>query len=176
MKEKKTGKDSGRLLHAVRVSKFLQVAVLAAGVLGMSAASQSMTEISEKEQPLWQVWSAEECDAGLTVETVGENLILQKKAKLTADSEERRDFRAMYAGDGNHTDETLRWSSENDWENNDHWLMADFGEPVSIGAVRIYWERTNAKSYALEYSQDKENWQQASVLKRRRSKKSSRLC
>ena len=77
MREKKTGKDSGRLLHAVRVSKFLQVAVLAAGVLGMSAASQSMTEISEKEQPLWQVWSAEECDAGLTVETVGENLILQ---------------------------------------------------------------------------------------------------
>ena len=164
MKEKKTGKDSGRLLHAVRVSKFLQVAVLAAGVLGMSAASQSMTEISEKEQPLWQVWSAEECDAGLTVETVGENLILQKKAKLTADSEEGKDFRAMYAGDGNHTDETLRWSSENDWENNDHWLMADFGEPVSIGAVRIYWERTNAKGYALEYSQDKENWQQASVF------------
>lgn len=164
MREKKTGKDSGRLLHAVRVSKFLQVAVLAAGVLGMSAASQSMTEISEKEQPLWQVWSAEECDAGLTVETVGENLILQKKAKLTADSEEGKDFRAMYAGDGNHTDETLRWSSENDWENNDHWLMADFGEPVSIGAVRIYWERTNAKGYALEYSQDKENWQQASVF------------
>ena len=189
MKEKKTGKDSGRLLHAdrrledgksagdksvgrrhangrhaVRVSKFLQVAVLVAGVLGMSAASQSMTEISEKEQPLWQVWSAEECDSGLTVETVGENLILQKKAKLTADSEEGKDFRAMYAGDGNHTDETLRWSSENDWENNDHWLMADFGEPVSIGAVRIYWERTNAKSYALEYSQDKENWQQASVF------------
>lgn len=164
MREKKTGKDSGRLLHAVRVSKFLQVAVLAAGVLGMSAASQNMTEISEKEQPLWQVWSAEECDAGLTVETVGENLILQKKAKLTADSEEGKDFRAMYAGDGNHTDETLRWSSENDWENNDHWLMADFGEPVSIGAVRIYWERTNAKSYALEYSQDKENWQQVSVF------------
>ena len=164
MKEKKTGKDSGRLLHAVRVSKFLQVTVLAAGVLGMSAVSQSMTEISEKEQPLWQVWSAEECDAGLTVETVGENLILQKKAKLTADSEEGKDFRAMYAGDGNHTDETLRWSSENDWENNDHWLMADFGELVSIGAVRIYWERTNAKSYALEYSQDKENWQQASVF------------
>lgn len=164
MKEKKTGKDSGRLLHAVRVSKFLQVAVLAAGVLGMSAASQSMTEIAEKEQPLWQVWSAEECDAGLTVETVGENLILQKKAKLTADSEEGKDFRAMYAGDGNHTDETLRWSSENDWENNDHWLMADFGESVSIGAVRIYWERTNAKGYALEYSQDKENWQQASVF------------
>ena len=164
MKEKKTGKDSGRLLHAVRVSKFLQVAVLAAGVLGMSAASQSMTEIAEKEQPLWQVWSAEECDAGLTGETVGENLILQKKAKLTADSEEGKDFRAMYAGDGNHTDETLRWSSENDWENNDHWLMADFGEPVSIGAVRIYWERTNAKGYALEYSQDKENWQQASVF------------
>ena len=164
MREKKTGKDSGRLLHAVRVSKFLQVAVLAAGVLGMSAVSQSMTEISEKEQPLWQVWSAEECDAGLTVETVGENLILQKKAKLTADSEEGKDFRAMYAGDGNHTDETLRWSSENDWENNDHWLMADFGEPVSIGAVRIYWERTNAKGYALEYSQDKENWQQASVF------------
>ena len=75
MKEKKTGKVSGRLLHAdrrledgasagdksvgrrhangrhaVRVSKFLQVTVLAAGVLGMSAASQSMTEISEKEQ------------------------------------------------------------------------------------------------------------------------------
>ena len=164
MKDKKTGKDSGRLLHAVRVSKFLQVTVLAAGVLGMSAASQSMTEISEKEQPLWQVWSAEECDAGLTVETVGENLILQKKAKLTADSEEGKDFRAMYAGDGNHTDETLRWSSENDWENNDHWLMADFGESVSIGAVRIYWERTNAKGYALEYSQDKENWQQASVF------------
>lgn len=164
MKEKKTGKDSGRLLHAVRVSKFLQVTVLAAGVLGMSAVSQSMTEISEKEQPLWQVWSAEECDTGLTVETVGENLILQKKAKLTADSEEGKDFRAMYAGDGNHTDETLRWSSENDWENNDHWLMADFGEPVSIGAVRIYWERTNAKGYALEYSQDKENWQQASVF------------
>lgn len=82
----------------------------------------------------------------------------------------------MYAGDGNHTDETLRWSSENDWENNDHWLMADFGEPVSIGAVRIYWERTNAKSYALEYSQDKENWQQASVFEEVPEQKSSRLC
>ena len=175
MREKKTGKDSGRLLHAVRVSKFLQVAVLAAGVLGMSAASQSMTEISEKEQPLWQVWSAEECDAGLTVETVGENLILQKKAKLTADSEEGKDFRAMYAGDGNHTDETLRWSSENDWENNDHWLMADFGEPVSIGAVRIYWERTNAKGYALEYSQDKENWQQASVFEEEPEQKEQQI-
>ena len=88
MREKKTGKDSKMLLHAdrrledgksagdkqvgrrhangrhaVSVSKFLQAAVLAAGVLGMSAASQSRTEISEKEQPLWQVWSAEECDA-----------------------------------------------------------------------------------------------------------------
>lgn len=161
MREKKTGKDSKMLLHAdrrledgksagdkqvgrrhangrhaVSVSKFLQAAVLAAGVLGMSAASQSRTEISEKEQPLWQVWSAEECDAGLTVETVGENLILQKKAKLTADSEEGKDFRAMYAGDGNHTDETLRWSSENDWGKQRS--LADGGlETVSIGAVRI---------------------------------------
>lgn len=151
MKEKKSGKK-GRML---------QIAVLAAGVCGMSAVSQSTAGISYQEQPSWQVWNAESCDAGLVVETIGKNLILQKKAKLTADSEESKDFRAMYAGDGNRTDETARWSSENDWENNDHWLMADFGEQVSIGAVRIYWERTNARSYALEYSQDKENWQQA---------------
>lgn len=77
MREKKTGKDSKMLLHAdrrledgksagdkqvgrrhangrhaVSVSKFLQAAVLATGVLGMSAASQSRTEISEKEQPV----------------------------------------------------------------------------------------------------------------------------
>ena len=110
------------------------------GVMGKTMdviAKLLFPEISEKEQPLWQVWSAEECDAGLTVETVGENLILQKKAKLTADSEEGKDFRAMYAGDGNHTDETLRWSSENDWENNDHWLMADFGEPVNLDVSLI---------------------------------------
>ena len=59
---------------------------------------KSMTEISEKEQPLWQVWSAEECDAGLTVENRWGKFDFTEKAKLTADSEEGRDFRAMYAG------------------------------------------------------------------------------
>ena len=41
--------------------------------------------------------------------------------------------------------------------------------------VRIYWERTNAKGYALEYSQDKEHWRRHLFLKRRRSKKEQQI-
>ena len=72
------------------------------------------------------------------VETVEKNLLLLPGASLSADSEESREFSAERARDGVSDDSTLRWSSANDWEQNDHWLQASFREPVTVGAVRIF--------------------------------------
>ena len=139
------------------------VSLLSLAVLtgGMAAAGQKGVPAENIAQPAWRVWTAEAGRDGVYVETVEKNLLLLPGASLSADSEESREFSAERARDGVSDDSTLRWSSANDWEQNDHWLQASFREPVTVGAVRIFWERTNAAAYSLEYSQDGKSWETA---------------
>lgn len=84
------------------------------------------------------------------------NLMNDKGVKIKASDEESSQFRASKATDGIYEDS--RWSSENNWDDNNHFLMADFGEGRTVKAVKIYWERTNATNYTIETSKDGENW------------------
>ena len=146
------------------LTKSFRLMSLAALTGGMIAAGQGGVPAEVTAQPAWRIWTVETTGDGIYVETVGKNLLLLPGASLSADSEESREFAAGMAEDGVSDDSALRWSSANDWENNDHWLQASFRESVTVGAVRIYWERTNALSYALEYSQDGENWETAAAF------------
>lgn len=157
-------KESTDLNSRKLLTKSFRLFSLAALTGGMIAAGQKGVAPEFTAQPAWRIWTAETTGDGVSVETVGKNLLLMPGASLSADSEESREFTAGMAEDGISDDSALRWSSANDWENNDHWLQASFREPVTVGAVRIFWERTNALSYALEYSQDGENWETAAVF------------
>lgn len=116
------------------------------------------------EQKPWHLIRAEAVADGIRVETAGENLVLHRGVRVRADSEENRDFSAANIRDGICDEENLRWSSANDWENNEHWLEVNFGREVTAGLVRIFWERTNACTYALEYSDDGKSWKTAAAF------------
>lgn len=109
-------------------------------------------------QPSWRLLCAAATPEGIRVETAGENLVLRSGVRTYADSTESSAFSADKVRDGICEEKALRWSSENDWENNEHWLMIAFPGEITAGFVRIYWERTNACAYTLEYSSDKKNW------------------
>ena len=113
------------------------------------------------EQSAWTLLSASETAGGIEVEIGGRNLLLEKGVKITADSAESKEFSPELAADGIRDEDGLRWSSENNWENNEHWLQADLGKETEIGYVKIFWERTNACEYVLEYSADARNWSEA---------------
>lgn len=116
------------------------------------------------EQPSLRIARISEVEEGIRVDLVGENLMQKKGVCVSADSEESKEFSVERIRDGI-TDETQnRWSSANDWEDNEHWLMADFSEETQIGCVKLFWERTNACGYALEYSANKKDWQTVAVF------------
>ncbi len=116
------------------------------------------TVLRGTEQESWHIFTTERVPEGLRVQTVGENLLLSPGIRVLADSLENRSFPARAAVDGNHADKNVRWSSQNDWEQEDHWLQVVFPQQTTVGAARIYWERANALEYALEYSADGKNW------------------
>ena len=128
------------------------------------------------EQPLWHLLSAQQTQQGVEVEIGAENLLLKKGVRITADSQESEDFRAQLAADGISDEDDLRWSSENDWEDNEHWLQADFGKETQIGYVKLFWERTNACSYSLEYSQDAKEWSTAAAFYEAPAQKEQNIC
>ncbi len=110
------------------------------------------------EQDSWHLICARVVSEGIEIETAGENLVLHSGVKVRADSRENRDFSADMVRDGIKDDTKRRWSSDNDWEDNEHWLEISFPHEETVGRVRIYWERTNACSYMLEYSSDRKTW------------------
>ncbi|MDE5865734.1 MAG: discoidin domain-containing protein, partial [Lachnospiraceae bacterium] len=110
------------------------------------------------EQDSWHLIYAKVISEGIEVETAGENLVLHSGVKVRADSRENKEFSADMVRDGIKDNTNQRWSSANDWENNEHWLEISFPHEETVGLVRIYWERTNACSYMLEYSSDRKNW------------------
>ncbi len=95
--------------------------------------------------------------AGRTVED--ENLARQRGVIATCDSMETEELSAYKAIDGNDTDLSSRWSSENNWENAAHYIELEFPEEISVSFVILKWERRNATAYALEGSADGADWE-----------------
>lgn len=145
-------------------------ALLAAALVTAWLGREELAAVSVEQEP-WHLIRAEAAEGGVEVEIAGENLMLHPGVRVTADSEESRNFCASKVRDGIRDETGLRWSSANDWENNEHWLEAAFSEEVSVGLVRIYWERTNALEYALEYSEDGKRWSTAASFADRPSGK-----
>lgn len=146
------GKKIKRLISAAAVLALLCLA----GWIGQNEMAADFVG-----QNPWHLIRAEAVPEGISVETAGENLVLHAGVKVSADSEESKAFSAAKVRDGISDEESSRWSSANDWENNEHWLEISFPQEVTAGLVRIYWERTNASSYEVEYSDDGKSWQTA---------------
>lgn len=122
------------------------------------------------KQNSWHLISAKVLSGGeIEVKTSGENLALHSGVRVSADSRESGAFSADMVRDGIKDDKKQRWSSANDWDNNEHWLEISFPEEVTVGLIRIYWERTNACYYTLEYSSDRKNWLTAAEFRDRPS-------
>lgn len=115
-------------------------------------------------QEPWHVIDSRVTEEGIVVETAGENLMLHAGVTVKADSAEGTSFGPELVRDGIREDAGRRWSSANDWEKNEHWLEVSFPQEVTVGLVRIFWERTNASSYALECSADGKNWEQIAAF------------
>jgi len=128
------------------------------------------------EQPNWHLLSAQRMQQGIEVEIGAQNLLLKKGVRITADSQESEAFGAQLAADGISDEDALRWSSENDWEDNEHWLQADFGQETQIGYVKLFWERTNACTYSLEYSRDAKTWNVAAAFDTAPAQKEQNIC
>lgn len=89
----------------------------------------------------------------------GENLALRKGVIATCDSTENDELSADKAIDGNATELSSRWSSENNREDASHYIELEFPEEISVSFVILRWERRNVLSYALEGSLDGEEWE-----------------
>ncbi len=87
------------------------------------------------------------------------NLALQKGVIATSDSVENETLSAYKAIDGDDSDLSSRWSSENNWEDASHYIQLEFPEEISVSFVVLKWERRNVVSYALEGSADGEKWE-----------------
>ena len=85
-----------------------------------------------------------------------DNLARMKGVIATCDSTENEELTADKAIDGNDTELSSRWSSEN--EDTSHYIELEFPEEISVSFVILKWERRNAVSYALEGSLDGERW------------------
>ena len=87
-----------------------------------------------------------------------DNLARKKGVIATCDSTENEELSAYKAIDGNDEDLTSRWSSENNWEDDFHYIELEFPEEISVSFVVLKWERRNVLSYALEGSMNGEDW------------------
>ena len=96
-----------------------------------------------QKQDSWQLLSAVQTEEGMEIKIGGENLLRNRKVKLEADSVEDKKYSVKTLTDGIVDDESLRWSSENNWEDPRHWVQIKFPQKTFVSAVRLYWERRN---------------------------------
>lgn len=156
---------------ASKVAHVLFIAVFCAGILvvyvipnvglAVNASIRVLgleTSDNVVEQTPVRIAQITETEDGIQVDLVEENLMLKRGVRVKADSLENEDFPADMVKDGITDEEGNRWSSANDWENNEHWLQVDFREEVPVACIKLFWERTNACKYAVEYSSDKKEW------------------
>lgn len=106
----------------------------------------------------WNTVSLYEVEAYSTEEPIEEgNLCL--KGTATASSRETADFSAGKAIDGvidRNGNKKSRWASA--VNNGPHWLKVDLGAVKPVKNIVLEWERRNATSYTVDFSEDGENW------------------
>lgn len=162
---------TGKSKSGLRILMMLYLTVLLGGIMGIYLIpnagltihiAKRALGIEEKEisanYPELRIAQVQKTENGIQVDLVKENLMLGRKVRVKADSAESKDFSADQVRDGITDVDSNRWSSENNWENNEHWLMVDFSESMPIVCVKLFWERTNACEYAIEYSSDQKEW------------------
>lgn len=132
--------------------------IIALFIIGGAIAFLVPKEHKEKEAG-WHILSAENADGGIKVQVVGENHMKRTGIKVKADSEENEKMIVAMIRDGIVDDAGLRWSSDNDWEDTEHWIQVSFKDEVPVGCIRLYWERLNAIKYAIEVSDDGKEWE-----------------
>jgi len=113
----------------------------------------------------WELLSAVQTEEGMEIKIGGENLLKNRKVKLEADSVEDKKYSVQTLRDGITDDESLRWSSENNWDNPEHWVQIEFPQKTFVRAVRLYWERQNVCEYSLEISEDGKQWEEVVTRK-----------
>lgn len=149
-------------------------AILAAAVLLLAAAGfwqnrKVMLELIRQENGVREealpqyhlVCAKTQEDGSVEAVTAGENLLRSQKVKLSADSTEKKELGVENLTDGVTKEPENRWSSVNDWETAQHWLQMEFSEPVTVCALKLFWERTNAQTYEVQYSEDGSSWKTA---------------
>ena len=159
MRKKRSGGIGKSLFIAVGTG-FLLTMAAAAWLQGDGAARKRETSVS----PPFCLLYAGQTPEGLRVDVAGENLMLQKDVRVLADSVEDISFSPDLVRDGVSDESGSRWSSENDWEDTEHWLEVRFPRRTEVGCVRIFWERTNASAYCLEISEDGVQWRQVAAF------------
>ena len=98
----------------------------------------------------WKLLLAMPTKEGMEIKIGGENLLRNRKVKIEVDSVEEAKYSGKALTDGITDDEKIRWSSENNWENSEHWVEIQFQEKTTIRAMRLFWERLNVCHYALD--------------------------
>ena len=146
---------------------FITAGAIALGLLLLAVVlgkDRSVTDGKEEPGGSWKIFQTEKEDEGLRVCIVGENYMRMPSSVVTVDSEESENTTAAMLYDGIYDDKQLRWSSDNDWEDNEHWVEVEFADTMPVGCIRLYWERANAVSYAIELSEDGNDWKTAAVF------------
>ncbi|MBQ6734702.1 MAG: YfhO family protein [Lachnospiraceae bacterium] len=161
----------GRRHKSEHLCRMLYMLLLGAATLGIyliplvGQAYYTVKEaITGKEEqavfdtPAHALLKATVTEEGILAEMAGENLVRARAVTVSADSVETESFPAMLVRDGDDESQTSRWSSANDHEHCDHWLRLDFPEEEEIALLRVTWERDNMTRYAVETSEDGDNW------------------
>lgn len=133
--------------------------------MGAKAAGKDIAPYLEstkaKNEPVHTLLSQTMEEDGLHVLVGLDNLMTHKNTKITTSDNESADFRGSKVADGVISHDS-RWSSVNNWDDNEHYIQADFKNSQCIKAINIYWDRTNASHYYIEVSDDGQQWVVAS--------------
>lgn len=80
-------------------------------------------------------------------------------ATMSASGYEAAGFTADKANDGN---SGTRWAcaaNQSQQIPGPHWLAMDFGSAQKVSSVTIHWERKNPTDYAIQYSNNGQDWE-----------------
>ena len=123
--------------------------------------SLSTTETSDTQ---WKIFSTVQTPEGLAVKIANQNLLLQDGVIVEADSEETDTTPITMLYDNIVDNTQFRWSSDNDWLDNEHWVSVYFPSKTTIRSIRLFWERLNVSNYSIEVSLDGHIWESVSVF------------
>lgn len=118
------------------------------GGSGQGASQSSSEVVYVQHKSAYEVAAAAPTQPGVAI----------KPVKATSSAVENPGMSASAAIDGN---PNSRWGST---FVDDAWIQFDFGAKVDVGYMKLVWERSYGKEYALQVSQDGESWTQVRYI------------